>query len=114
MSNEVTLDWDIQHEDVRDSVSWRVLMKYMKDNEDGAIGADMRRSSSGNVHVRIRYSKELDAIKVYQIRALLRDDLYRLRLDLIRDYNKGETNRLWDFKIKNGEIHEAGSWEVII
>ena len=110
---ELTLDWDIEYADMDKSVSWNILKKYVKDLKahNDYVEVYKRRSSSGNTHIKLRYDYELSTLKIYQLRALLRDDIYRLRLDLIRDYNNDETNRLWDFKIKNGEILVASDWE---
>lgn len=113
--HDLTLDWDIAYEDTDKSVSWNILKKYIADckTHNESVAVYKRRSSSGNVHIKLVYQYALSTILRYQLRALLRDDIYRIRLDLIRDYNGDETNRLWDFKIKNGEILTAGGWEQV-
>jgi len=113
MRDSIDLDWDIMYETVRSSVSWRVLNQYLEKTIDKVVFCYMRRSSSGNTHIRLVFENELTEMFKYQIRALLRDDVYRMRLDLIRSYTSKETNRLWDWKIKEGEWKGASEWEKI-
>ena len=121
---KVTLDWDIEYATVKDSVSWGVLRRFVKENETSISYLQMRASSHGNTHIRIFFTRSLNVLERYMVRAYLRDDVYRLKLDLVRDlvelkiFDTGNwkpggasgTGRLWDWKISADEIATAGNW----
>ena len=121
---KVTLDWDIEYATVKDSVSWGVLRRFVKENETSILYLQMRASSHGNTHIQIFFTCSLNVLERYMVRAYLRDDIYRLKLDLVRDlvelkiFDTGNwkpggasgTGRLWDWKISADEIATAGNW----
>ena len=122
----LTLDWDIDFSTVKASVSYGILRRFIRDNND-VRRVSIRKSSGGNTHVIIEFMVMLTEMEKYQLRCLLRDDLLRIKLDHIRDLievgkwkvgnyrvgGAGGTGRLFDWKIKNGDIGEAGEWECI-
>lgn len=108
---EITLDWDISFDTFRNSVSFDILKKWVRLRRE-LIKVECRKSSHGNTHIRITLSDTIEEMTMYQIRSYLRDDIYRIGLDLIRAYQGKPTNRLWDEKYDslNGEILKAGDW----
>jgi hypothetical protein len=73
---------------------------------------EIRKSSSGHVHLKVYMLDPVDFLEMMQIRALLHDDVYRLAIDLRRSFIQGEqeTNRIFSSKWKNGEEFHAGEW----
>lgn len=121
--NVLTLDWDIEYDTVRDSVSFGVLRRFFNDNRE-LKDVYIRRSSGGNTHVFLVFNNSLTTLEKYQLRYLLRDDILRIKLDNLRDliengrFNVGNyrvggasgTGRLFDWKIENGDLGESGEW----
>ena len=83
-SDTVTLDWDIEFSTVDDSVSMGVLRRFVNGNKEKIINIEKRRSAHGNTHVRIRFKETLTFFETLQLRAFLRDDVYRIKMDLLR------------------------------
>ena len=105
----ITLDWDINYDDVKQSVSYSVLEKWVQ--EHGNVKRVwMRRSAFGNTHVKIELKKPVTEYELMKTRAYLRDDVYRLKMDLMRAYRKMRVNRLWDSKVEDGKLKKAGEW----
>ena len=105
----ITLDWDINYDDVKQSVSYSVLEKWVQ--EHGNVKRVwMRRSAFGNTHVKIELKKPVTEYELMKVRAYLRDDVYRLKMDLMRAYRKMRVNRLWDSKVEDGKLKKAGEW----
>jgi spore coat polysaccharide biosynthesis protein SpsF (cytidylyltransferase family) len=73
---------------------------------------EIRKSSSGHVHLKVYLESPVRFLEMMQIRALLHDDVYRLAIDLRRSFIQGEqeTNRIFSSKWKNGEEFHAGEW----
>ena len=73
---------------------------------------EIRKSSSGHVHLKVYMQSPVRFSEMMQIRALLHDDVYRLAIDLRRSFIQGEqeTNRIFSSKWKNGEEFHAGEW----
>jgi hypothetical protein len=128
---DITLDWDIKFEDVQNSVSWGVLRRFCVANRGFIDSVAYRRSSSGNTHVKIKIMDAvyMDWVHVLEVRAFLRDDPYRIKLDLVRIFvdnpigfdlsqwklgGAGGTDRLWDWKIKGGVAYDAGEWLSVV
>jgi hypothetical protein len=121
---EVTLDWDIDFYTVSNSVSFGILKRFIRDNKQSISKVLYRRSSNANTHVKITFTMPLSTNDKYNIRGYLRDDPHRIRLDHARDlidshifnltiknaHGASGTGRLWDFKIKEGYVGEAGEW----
>ena len=131
---EITLDWDINFDDVRDSVSFGVLRRFVVANRSKVGDVFIRRSSRGNTHVKfdllipscIGMTSDSIDIMVMDVRGFLRDDVYRLKLDHVRHLvdnpcgldlsqwkpgGSGGVGRLWDWKVNGGVEYEAGDWE---
>jgi len=113
--NEITLDWDISYSTIKNSRIYNEFKEWVKQNKDMILKIEARKSSHGNTHIRITLNKKISEFQVFQIRAYLHDDVYRLALDLIRSYENKPNNRLWDekFDAKTKEILRAGKWEDI-
>lgn len=74
---------------------------------------DIRRSSSGNVHLKIFLNLPVDFLGMMVLRSLMHDDVYRMAIDLRRSYFQGEqeTNRIFSSKWKDGKEYRAGEWQ---
>jgi hypothetical protein len=112
---EITLDWDNcfrTEEDQKQYFRWLMaLVKFRERHVKEIINIYMRLSSSGTgVHIKIVLKKPISFLKLMQYRALLWDDPVRLKMDLIRSLVKGEVNRLWDVKIKDGKTYKVKRW----
>lgn len=108
--NEITLDWDLLYDDVKSSVSWSVLKKFVS-KIPWTRQILIRKSSNGNVHVKIILNRNVTLLEQFEIRAVLRDDVSRIRLDLLRLWEMHEDiERLWDAKLTADEIKVAGDW----
>jgi len=114
-TNEITLDWDISFKTYKNSNSYKILQDFAQKNKDNIVSIQIRKSSNKNTHIKIIFSKQLYLLEAFEIRAYLRDDPYRLTLDLVRDYMNKSINRLWDAKIRfiEQEIKMAGDWQDI-
>jgi hypothetical protein len=125
----ITLDWDIEFSTVRDSVSFGILRRFGRMNRGFVVQMFIRSSAHGNTHVKIKLVYDVDEEMKFQIRAYLRDDPLRLRLDQTRylieanllKLNLGEwkpagaggTGRLWDWKVEDSKGMDAGDWEEV-
>ncbi len=115
MQTEITLDIDMPYDEYASSVLCERLIYFAQNNilVKNKISLFKRKSSRGNTHVKLIISDNISDLKIYQIRAYLGDDVHRLRLDLIRDFEKREINRLWDSKYYKNSLYEAGNWELV-
>jgi hypothetical protein len=87
----------------------RVLEMKLKIN----IRAMYRRSSSGNVHVRLFFPQEVSVLDAFMIRAWMFDDQTRLALDMARylkSNDLNEMNRCFDEKGTVNGTKKAGEW----
>jgi hypothetical protein len=72
----------------------------------------IRESSTGKVHLKLLWERDIGMLDQMQIRALLADDVYRLVLDLKRSWkHPEEANRIFDEKYVDGMLHKAGEWK---
>jgi hypothetical protein len=112
---DIYIDWDI---DFRYRERY---YKYLKEAVEYLKEAGVRyklyerRSASGNTHIMISIDKQVNFLTQLTIRALARDDAYRLAVDIIRYTKKGvnEVNRLFEVKAVKGKIKRAGKWREI-
>lgn len=118
---DIYVDWDIEYR------YRRRYYKYLKEAVDYLKKAMIpyrlyeRRSSSGNTHIKIDagldYNLPDDDLFLLElmVRALARDDAYRLAVDIMRysKYGIKETNRLFDMKSVKGRVKRAGKWREI-
>jgi len=116
----VYLDYDIKFESIQDGSAAIVpgIVARLATMEE-IIGARIewvliRPSGRGNTHMAIVLSQEIDILTLYCIRAALKEDIYRLMLDMARYYTTGDPdqiNLIWDSKVVDGVKYEAGPWE---
>lgn len=74
----------------------------------------VRKSSSGNVHLRLDLENAIDVLEMFELRALFHDDTVRIAIDLRRLVLQGEDeiNRIFSSKFKDGVKYEAGEWKM--
>lgn len=113
----VYIDIDIAYSFFVYSTHYAVLKRKIKElrGRYGPLKAYIRSSSSGNVHVKLIFGGTITVLDGFLIRAFLKDDVYRLSLDMARYYHTSdldEINRCFDVKIDT-EIKYAGEWEDI-
>ena len=111
---EIYIDIDVKFE----SFSQLKIYQMIKQNipvireKFGEFQVWMRRSSSGNVHIRLDFQRDLTVLEHFQVRSMMHDDIYRIGIDLRRLTLQGENeiNRIFDMKAKNGKIYKASPW----
>lgn len=113
--NEIFIDIDIDFNQYIYSGYFTSLKKKVKILEEdyGKIYLHIRRSSSGNTHVRLTMSDLFYVLDSFCIRAFLKDDVHRLSLDMYRFITTKDTdkiNRCFDCKITHDEVKECGKW----
>ena len=108
---EITLDWDLPFTHIQESILYDRTVQFCKERKFKMF---IRKSSNGNVHVRIESPYVISIMECFEIRALLGDDKARLAVDLVRDYKGMEINRIWDKKFKHGKLMKAGSWHKVV
>jgi len=114
---EIYIDIDQDYDTFDTSKTAQFIRKnveiYNREAFNHKIGKiEIRRSSSGHVHLKVYLESQVEFLSMMQIRALLHDDVYRLAIDLRRSFIQGEqeTNRIFSSKWKNGEEFHAGEW----
>jgi hypothetical protein len=114
-TNIITLDHDIEFDTYKESVTFDILKKWYLEWKQHIVGIWYRKSSNGNVHIKIEWVQPLDPLRWFELRAWLRDDVYRLRIDMCRDYQGDQVNRLWDEKYNSAtqELKKAEDWQVL-
>ena len=111
---EIYIDIDVKFE----SFSQLKIYQMIKQNipvireKFGEFQVWRRRSSSGNVHIRLDFQRDLTVLEHFQVRSMMHDDIYRIGIDLRRLTLQGENeiNRIFDMKAKNGKIYRASPW----
>lgn len=73
----------------------------------------IRKSSSGNVHVRIELSLNLDVYNIFKLRYYFGDDMNRIIIDMFRLQENETIDRLWDLKFVDNKIGHAGEWVML-
>lgn len=97
-SNEITLDYDISYETFKRSYTYKRLMQYV--NKTVIVrGAYIRRSATGNTHVKLTLIDEIPFFDRILLRAYLREDAYRIVNDLSRYYQGKHTDVIFDSKV---------------
>lgn len=106
--NEITVDVDVPYRlYLLDSA--RVLIDHIP----WVFARFIRKSSNGNVHLKIYFRSDISLFDSLLIRAYLGDDPKRLACDLRRFYLtrlEVKTGRCFDEKYQDGELHTAGPW----
>jgi hypothetical protein len=91
----------------------RDRIKILEKRVGMRIEAKYRRSSSGNVHVRLFFPCEVTVLDAFMIRAWMFDDQTRLALDMARylkSNDLNEMNRCFDEKGDINGSKKAGPW----
>jgi hypothetical protein len=92
-----------------------ILRRYWNITEYSGIPLYYRKSSSGNVHLKLEIPDNVEILDQFQIRALLHDDPWRIGIDLRRLAIQGqsEINRIFEMKVKDGKVFRVGEWRDI-
>lgn len=101
-SKEITLDYDIEFSTFKRSYTYRRLAFYVA-NTVNVVSAYMRKSATGNTHVKLGLHEPVEFYRRIEIRAYLREDAYRIVNDLSRHYLKQHTDVIFDSKIISEE-----------
>ena len=114
---EIYIDIDVKYESFRNLRLYGLIKQNVLviRNQFGNFEGWIRRSSSGNVHLRLNFDRDLSVLEHFQVRSLMHDDIYRIGIDLRRLTLQGENeiNRIFEMKAKNGVIYRVGLWEDI-
>jgi hypothetical protein len=122
--NKVYIDIDIVFEDFKRSLVWESIKKRLPGVEEftgyDVTSLRIRASSSGNAHIEISFNTVITVLENLCVRAWLNDDIYRLRVDMVRylkTNNAAKINRLWSGKYKivdfKGEMCLCQNWQTI-
>jgi len=115
---EVYVDIDLRY----DTFNRTKIFKHMMDNyyeiqtawNNVISEIYIRKSSSGNVHLKLVIHKDYDLTFPYMmmLRTMLFDDPLRIGLDMRRVAIRGlnEVNRIFSTKIKDGSVNHVGEW----
>ena len=111
---EVYIDIDVKFESFKQLKVYELIKQNIPiiRKKFGDFDLWMRRSSSGNVHIRLDFQRDLTVLEHFQVRSMMHDDIYRIGIDLRRLTLQGENeiNRIFDMKAKNGKIYRASPW----
>lgn len=113
---EVYIDIDVKFESFKQLKVYELIKQNIPiiRKKFGDFDLWMRRSSSGNVHMRLDFyfDSDLTVLEHFQVRSMMHDDIYRIGIDLRRLTLQGENeiNRIFDMKAKNGKIYRASPW----
>jgi hypothetical protein len=115
MPTEVNIDIDVNYDKFVLSDHWQNL-RYRIFGVYGLSSVYIRRSSSGNVHIRVKVRQDLPLLARLCLRAYLDDDPARLACDLDRFYRTGRadtTDRCFNTKYSCSQrvIKTAGVWQ---
>lgn len=78
-----------------------------------AVDSQIRPSSNGNVHIKVKMASDVGFLDSLCIRAYLGDDPKRISSDLRRYFyerNEGKTGRLFDEKYEADKLRVSGAW----
>ena len=111
---DVTLDWDWPWEAFKPEEN--ELIKRIRE-DPRVVWIRARRSANGKIHVWIRLDRDVDFWESLYLRSIWDDDANRIRMDIVRYWEDGETGRLWDAKVEctkeKCETKKAGKWIII-
>lgn len=111
---EIYIDIDVKYESFRELRLYGLIKQNIPiiKNQFGNFEIWIRRSSSGNVHLRLNFDRDLSVLEHFQVRSLMHDDIYRIGIDLRRLAIQGENeiNRIFEMKVKNGVVYKVGPW----
>ena len=100
---EIYIDIDVKYESFRNLRLYGLIKQNVLviRNQFGNFEVWIRRSSSGNVHVRLNFGRDLSVLEHFQVRSLMHDDIYRIGID----------NEKYD-DIDNGNLNSAGKCRI--
>ncbi len=114
--NDIYIDIDIKFDLFEGSRTRELIEKNIPIIKEkfGRFVIYKRKSSSGNVHLKLVFDHDIAILDHFMIRSLMHDDIYRIGIDLRRLAIQGENeiNRIFKAKYKNGVKYEAGNWEI--
>lgn len=116
---EVYIDIDVKFESFKQLNVYQLIKQNVSVIREkfGDFDIWMRKSSSGNVHMRLDFyfDRDLTVLEHFQVRSMMHDDIYRIGIDLRRLTLQGENeiNRIFDMKAKNGKIYRASPWILV-
>jgi hypothetical protein len=118
-TKEIFIDIDLRYDGFKTTKTYKLMMaNLIKMVSQWHIIDDVfiRKSASGNVHIKVVTKSEVDFVTTLIIRSMLHDDIYRIGIDLRRIAYKGlsETNRIFSTGVKDGNIGHVGDWEHLI
>jgi hypothetical protein len=110
----VSVDWDYLPDDIPGKIREVLrLVPYFYPIES----CKYRKSSSGNgLHILVTFKDEISDCDSLFIRAILRDDYMRLRLDMVRFvYDSRPIGFIFSQKcdVSTGSILKAGDWIIV-
>ena len=108
--NEFNLDIDAEYNEEIISI----IAEKIKDTLDDLVSKIfVRKSSSGNIHIKVQLTQEIPVFYALIFRYYLNDDVHRILLDIIRITTNSPFDRLWDFKYQNGKQGYAQEWQEV-
>jgi hypothetical protein len=119
VGNQICIDWDLYFADFLKLAmdSTRVLIDEVRQITGLKVTAWYQESAKGNVHIGLRFDRDISVLDAFMIRGFIADDTQRLRLDMARYMRTGslhEMNRCFQNKIevKGGQatLLNAGPW----
>jgi hypothetical protein len=119
VGNQICIDWDLYFSDFLKIAipSTRTLIQEVEKHTGLKAIAWYQESAKGNVHIGLRFNREISVLDAFMVRAFMADDSKRLRLDMARYMRTGslyEMNRCFQHKIevKEGQatLMDAGPW----
>ena len=115
--NEITIDIDVNYTEFCVDKSQGLLRDLRRVGERHQIlSTQLRKSSGGRTHVRVRFFEEISLFESLCIRAFLNDDPHRLACDLTRYFMTGnieDTGRCFNEKYTKGKLRKATKWQDI-
>ena len=119
VGNQICIDWDLYFSDFLKLAipSTRILVHEIRQKVGCEVKVWYQESSNGNVHLGLRFDRDISVLDAFMIRAYVADDPKRLRLDMARYMRTGslyEMNRCFQAKIELREgqasLLSAGPW----
>jgi len=105
--SEFNLDIDAEYHE--ETIS--AIVEKIKDILDDLVSKIfVRKSASGNIHIKVQLSEQIPLFYTLIFRYYLHDDTHRILLDIIRITSNLPYDRLWDYKYQNGKYGYASEW----
>ncbi len=108
--SEFNLDIDAEYNG--ETIS--IIVDKIKDTLDDLVSKIfVRKSSNGNIHIKVQLTQEIPVFYALIFRYYLHDDTHRILLDIIRITSNLPFDRLWDFKYEDGKQGYASEWQEV-